>query len=128
MRRWMLRGGGAVMVSALLSLASVPAAAQAGRVIGRVTDAAGNPVAGAHVELVAPDSTPVRAATTGETGGFDFGAVPAGRYTLRTAAPGFRPRELRVELAPHGRETLIARLRPARGDARLAETPTSPRR
>ena len=127
MRRWMLRGGGAMVIAAaLLFLAAVPAAAQAGRVIGRVTDAAGNPVAGARVELVAPDSTAVRTATTGETGGFDFAAVPAGRYTLRTAAPGFRPRELRVELAPHGRETLIARLRPARGEARLVET-TSPR-
>ncbi|HSU15988.1 carboxypeptidase-like regulatory domain-containing protein [Longimicrobium sp.] len=110
----------AVVAGALLSLA-VPAAAQAGRVLGRVTDAVGNPVARAEVALVSADSGAApRKATTGETGGFDFAAVPPGRYTLRAAAPGFHPREVRVELDRDARETVIARLRTSRGVPRLA--------
>jgi protocatechuate 3,4-dioxygenase beta subunit len=111
----------AVVAGALLSLAA-PAAAQSGRVLGRVTDAVGIPVARARVALVPADSGGAeRTATTGETGGVDFAAVPAGRYTLRAAAPGFRPRELRVELSgDHARETVIARLGTDRGVPRLA--------
>src|SRR3954464_444978 len=109
-----------VVAGALLSLA-VPAAAQRGRVLGRVTDGVGNPVAHARVALVPADSGAAqRTATTGETGGFDFAAVPPGQYTLRAAAPGFRPRELRVELAGDARETGIARLRTDRGVPRPA--------
>ncbi|HEX6746314.1 MAG TPA: carboxypeptidase-like regulatory domain-containing protein [Longimicrobium sp.] len=126
MRKFFVRSGGAgaavVVAGALLSLLALaaPAAAQAGRVIGRVTDAAGNAVANAQVILVAADSAAApRTAVTGETGGFDFAAVPPGRYTLRAAAQGFRARELRVELAPAELETLIARLGTQRGVPRL---------
>src|SRR4051812_46181038 len=108
MKRFLVRFGwvrAVVVTGALLSLAA-PAAAQAGRVIGRVTDAAGNPVRNAQVVLVPADSGETqRTATTGETGGFDFASVPPGHYTLRAAATGFRERQLRVELRPHARET-----------------------
>jgi protocatechuate 3,4-dioxygenase beta subunit len=116
--RW--RWVGAAMGMALLVLAR-PAAAQAGRVLGRVTDGIGNPVAHAQVTLVAADSArAARTAVTGETGGFEFGAVPPGRYTVRAAAPGFRDRELRVELQPAEVETVIARLITVRGVPRPA--------
>jgi protocatechuate 3,4-dioxygenase beta subunit len=112
----------AAVAGALLFLLAftAPAAAQAGRVIGRVTDLAGNPVAHAQVALVPADSGAARrTAVTGETGGFDFASVPPGRYTLHASAPGFRERQLRVELRPDGRETVIARLRTQRGVPRL---------
>ncbi|HEX8242698.1 MAG TPA: carboxypeptidase-like regulatory domain-containing protein, partial [Longimicrobium sp.] len=66
---------------------------------------------------------------TGETGGFDFAAVPPGRYTVRAAAAGFRERQLHVELRPHARETVIARLSTQRGVPRFASErrPTEPR-
>jgi protocatechuate 3,4-dioxygenase beta subunit len=102
-----------------------PAAAQAARVVGRVTDAAGRPVRGASVVLVAADSTsaPARREVTGETGGFDFSAVPPGVYTLRASGAGYRERVLRVELAPAQLESVIARLPRARPADALAEEP-----
>ena len=129
MKEFLVRFGwvrAAVVAGALLSLAA-PAAAQAGRVIGRVTDAAGNPVANARVVLVSADSGAAqRTATTGETGGFDFASVPPGHYPLRAAAAGFRERQLRVELRPHARETVIARLPTQRGVPRFASDRQSP--
>ena len=89
-----------------------PAAAQDGRVIGRVTDGVGNAVPAAKVALVAHDSAaPARSETiTGETGGFEFARLRPGRYTVRVERAGFRVREMQVQLPPGGRETLIARL------------------
>jgi protocatechuate 3,4-dioxygenase beta subunit len=108
-------------------LAAVPAAAQTGRVLGRVTDGAGNAVAQARVALVAADSAAaVRIGSTGETGGFDFAAVPPGDYTLRVERAGYRVRELRVALGPGARETVIARLSPAPRRERLAQERTAP--
>ena len=114
---------GAVLLG-LLAMAG-PAAAQAGRVVGRVTDAAGRPVPGASVVLVAADSTlaPVRREVTGETGGFDFSAVQPGVYTLRASGTGYRERAMRVELAPAELESVIARLPQARPATALAEEP-----
>lgn len=115
-RRWLAAG-------ALLGLlaAAGPAAAQAGRVVGRVTDATGKPVRGANVVLVASDSAaaPARRETTGETGGFDFSTVQPGSYLLRLSGTGYRERVVRVDLAPAELESVIARLPPAR----LADEP-----
>ena len=122
-----VRVGGRWMAGALLGLlaAAGPAAAQAGRVVGRVTDATGKPVRGASVVLVAPDSAaaPARREVTGETGGFDFSTVPPGVYLLRASGPGYRERIVRVELAPAELESVIARLPPSR----LADEPHRPR-
>ena len=114
--RWMAMGA----LAALLAMAA-PAAAQEGRVVGRVTDGAGRPVRGASVVLVAADSGVAqrREATTGENGGFDFAAVHPGVYTLRASGRGYRERVVRVELAPAELESVIARL-PL---ARTANTP-----
>jgi protocatechuate 3,4-dioxygenase beta subunit len=96
----------------LLGLGAAPAMAQEGRVVGRVTDNLGNPVAGAQVLLYsATDSLArPRAAVTGETGGFEFTAVPAGEYRVVAAGTGYRPREVRVSLKRDELETVIARL------------------
>lgn len=109
--RWMAAG----VLAALLAMVA-PAAAQEGRVVGRVTDGTGKPVRGASVVLVAADSgtTARREATTGESGGFDFAAVHPGIYTLRASGRGYRERVVRVELAPSELESVIARLPLAR--------------
>jgi protocatechuate 3,4-dioxygenase beta subunit len=116
-------GGRRAAAGALLGLlvAAGPAAAQAGRVVGRVTDAAGKPVRGASVVLVASDSAaaPARREVTGETGGFDFSTVQPGVYTLRASGAGYRERVVRVELAPRELESVVTRL-PL---ARLADEP-----
>ena len=114
----------AVVLAGLLATAG-SATAQAGRVVGRVTDGAGKPVQGASVVLVAADSTgtPARRETTGETGGFDFAAVQPGVYLLRASGTGFRERVVRVELAPAKLESVIARLPLARPANVIAEEP-----
>jgi hypothetical protein len=120
----LLRSG--LMGMALAAVLHTSAAAQAGRVIGRVTDGAGNAVADAKVALVAENgAAPMRADTTGETGGFEFARVTPGTYTLRVERAGYRVRELRVDLAPDEMETLIARLGTAPKRERLADDEAS---
>jgi protocatechuate 3,4-dioxygenase beta subunit len=123
-------GARRMAAGALLGLlaTAVPAAAQAGRVVGRVTDAAGKPVHGASVVLARADSTAAeRREATGETGGFDFSGVQPGVYLLRASGAGFRERVVRVELAPAELESVIARLPLARPAAALAGEPRPPR-
>ncbi len=56
-------------------------------VSGTVTGS-GGPVAHARVTL---DGTPLDPATTGDDGGFGFGGVAAGTYTVRVSAAGHQP-------------------------------------
>ena len=127
MGRYMVGGWRTAAVLLGLLATAAPAAAQAGRVVGRVTDAAGRPVQGASVVLVAADSTgtrtPARRETTGETGGFDFAAVQPGVYILRASGTGFRERVVRVDLAPAKLESVIARLPLARPPSAPVEEP-----
>ncbi len=114
---------GRFLVGVALAVAlHAPAAAQNGRVIGRVTDGVGNAVPAAQVVLVAADSAgAVRKETvTGETGGFEFARLTPGRYTVRVERAGYRVREMEVHLPPGGRETLIARLGSAPRRERVA--------
>ncbi|HYH81337.1 MAG TPA: carboxypeptidase-like regulatory domain-containing protein, partial [Longimicrobium sp.] len=108
------------------------AEAQAGRVMGRVTDGVGNAVPQARVALVAHDSSAparVRSETTsGETGGFEFAGVAPGSYTVRVERAGFRGHELKLDLRPGGRETVIARLgQPPRRERTPRERTDAPR-
>ncbi len=125
MRRFLV---GQAVALAFVAALHGQAAAQAGRVIGRVTDGAGNAVPQAKVALVAHDSAAPRAVarsetTTGETGGFEFASVAPGSYTVRVERAGFRGSELQLHLQPGARETLIARLGPPSRRERAAPQP-----
>lgn len=117
---WMIRG----FFFLLLAVAgAVPAAAQeAGRIVGRVTDGVGNPVAGARVTLVDADSTrEARTVVTGETGVFEFAGLPAGGYRVRVASGRYSAPETAVLVEPGELESVIARLREGRRGAMFAE-------
>lgn len=90
----------ASLVAALAALAAVPADAfVAGTpVTGRVTNAAGQPVSGAVVDLVELH----RATTTDRDGAFRFADVPAGRYTVSARHIGLIPaaKAIVVESSP----------------------------
>ena len=111
-------GRGGWMPALLLATAlagAAPLEAQAARVLGRVTDGVGNPVAQARVALVAEDAAaPVQETVSGATGGFQFDPVPPGTYTLRAAREGYSAREVRVAVRPGRVVTRVVRLLPAR--------------
>lgn len=108
---WLSRVTGLLLV---LVMAGIATAQEPGRVVGRVTDGAGNPVKGAAVELVADAGGARATATSGETGGFEFAGVAVGAYTLRAEGAGFAAYTSRVTVAAGERKTVIARLRPGR--------------
>lgn len=87
--RWMIP-----VLAVMLTAAGVPAD-QTARVLGRVTDAAGNAVAGARVTLAEPGGGAARSTASGQTGGFEFTGVAPGTYTLRAEA-GRSAREQRI--------------------------------
>lgn len=110
-RRWRLAA-----VAGLLVALAAPAAAQDGRVMGRVTDGAGNPVEGSAVSLEALEAgSEARTTVTGPTGGFQFDAVPPGEYTLRIARDGYAPRAQRLAVRPGTVATKVIRLARAPG-------------
>ena len=124
-----VRGGsGAGTMLALLVLALLHAAAPAeaqereGRIVGRVTDFAGNAVAGASVVLARADSArPARTAKSGETGGFEFASLAPGSYTVVAHVPGQAAAPVRVEVVAGRRRTVIARLSASQARPRLVE-------
>ena len=89
-----------VCASLVAALAAVPADAFAAGtpVTGRVTNAAGQPVSGAVVDLVELH----RATTTDRDGAFRFEDVPAGRYTVSARHIGLIPaaKAIVVESSP----------------------------
>jgi len=89
------------------------AQAQDARVLGRVTDGVGNPVAGAQVTLVAEGGATVQT-VTGTGGGFQFAAVAPGSYTLRAQAAGVPAQERRITVRPGQVVSQVVRLRGGR--------------
>jgi hypothetical protein len=106
------------MLALLLGVAALAAAApggQAARVLGRVTDGVGNAVAEARVTLVPEDAGGQRHETvSGATGGFQFGAVAPGTYTLRAARDGMGAREFRITVRPGQVSSQVVRLQSGR--------------
>jgi len=83
----------------LLLLTAVPATnvarAQNQTVGGRVTDASGQPVAGASVNLVEIG----RGTLSDRSGAFQLGSVPPGRYTVAARRIGYRPVAMITDVA-----------------------------
>lgn len=118
-----------LLVGMTVTAGAASAVAQDGRVVGRVTDGTGNPVAGARVTLVTAQAPQqARTAVTGETGGFEFASVPAGSYRLRADEAGRASREVEVVVEPGKVESVVTRLASARPGRRAAERDENPRR
>jgi carboxypeptidase family protein len=104
-----LRILGALVLSVVVSsLGTIPAAAQAkpvlGRLAGVVRDAAGTPQMGASVELVSEIAglAPTRSLLTNTQGIFRGDKLPPGLYTLRVTLAGFLPTlEKHVRVSPN---------------------------
>lgn len=87
----------------LASWAAIPIVCTAqgnneGTVAGVVLAPDGNPVAGAMIDLSAPDA-PVRTLTSADDGSFLFRDLPSGSYTVKTTSPFFEPHEDGVSVA-----------------------------
>jgi protocatechuate 3,4-dioxygenase beta subunit len=111
------------MLALLLGVAALaagaPAARQEARVLGRVTDGVGNPVADARVALVPTDAGTRRQETvSGATGGFQFAGVAPGTYTLRAARDGMGAQERRITVRPGQVVSQVVRLRSGRASSR----------
>ena len=86
----LLRWVGAVSVC-LVALASFAGAQEiTGRLVGTVVDASGAAVIDAAVSATNQDTGLVTRAKTDAQGNFVFATLPAGPYTVRVEAPGFR--------------------------------------
>ncbi|HTZ81863.1 MAG TPA: carboxypeptidase regulatory-like domain-containing protein [Candidatus Acidoferrales bacterium] len=64
------------------------AAGSGGSLRGQVTDPSGAAISGADVAMTPPSGAPIVVHTNGQ-GMFEFKTLPAGKYTLTVAAPGF---------------------------------------
>ncbi|HEY0017905.1 MAG TPA: carboxypeptidase-like regulatory domain-containing protein [Longimicrobium sp.] len=105
------RALGAVMLAVAGMMAGADeGAAQDARVLGRVTDGVGNPVANAAVTLVPEGGGAGQSAVSGPTGGFQFQAVAPGTYTLRAERGGFAVQEQRITVRAGRVVTPVLRL------------------
>jgi hypothetical protein len=103
-----VRGMLGLVLAAVLGTAD-GLAAQDARVLGRVTDGVGNPVASAAITLVAEGGA-AQTTVSGATGGFQFQAVAPGTYTLRAERGGYGPREQRITVRAGRVVTPVVRL------------------
>src|SRR5512140_3365031 len=90
----MRRSAGAFLALAFLVLPAL-ASAQNGSIRGRVSDSTGVPLAHAAVTM---DAQMART-TTNDQGAYELRGVPAGTWTVRARALGYRPGMLRVTVA-----------------------------
>ncbi|MDP9038105.1 MAG: carboxypeptidase-like regulatory domain-containing protein [Acidobacteriota bacterium] len=90
------------LVSAILCGAAVARAQLGAGLSGRVIDPSGARIANALVTLTQPASNIVQSAATTSVGDYRFSGLSPGVYTLRAAAPGFRPVERTAVALPQG--------------------------
>src|SRR5467141_1569437 len=68
---------------------------------GRVVDPSGHPAVSAFVIITGHDTSLIRAATTDDSGNFEFTSLPVGNYSLEVKADGFpnsQTREVRASI------------------------------
>lgn len=88
-----------LLALALVLCSAVAAVAQTGTVTGTVRDGrAGQPVAGARVEVQAADGRVLGSATTDAAGSYRISGVPAGDQSLVISGSGFETRRVSVRV------------------------------
>lgn len=90
----LVRLTGHLLSAAVITAAAAPLVAQGstGKLEGIVRDSlSARPVAAARITILGT----TRAALTDSLGRYRFDSLPAGRYDLRAARPGYRAREIR---------------------------------
>ncbi|HEX6042778.1 carboxypeptidase-like regulatory domain-containing protein [Longimicrobium sp.] len=103
------------VVAGLVLGGAGPLWGQDARVLGRVTDGVGNPVAEARVTLVPQGAAEgARETVSGNTGGFQFAGVAPGTYTLRATRDGYTVQERRVTVRPGQVTSQVVRLQRGR--------------
>lgn len=94
-----------VMALVLLGVAADAFAQTRGRarIAGRVTDQAGNPVAGATIVLTHLDSSGTLETTTDDDGQFVVGNMGRGNWNIDVVAPGYLPAAMSARLSEEQR-------------------------
>ena len=85
-----MRAGASRAVFVAAILAPALAWAQHGAIVGRVLDAAGDPLPGTIIEVVGPALTGPRVSVTDLQGRYRITELPLGMYTVTLSLPGFR--------------------------------------
>lgn len=111
------------MITALAPMKS-NAQATDGNVVGIVYDPSGAGIAGAAVEILNVATGIKAASTTDAQGGYRFGNVLIGRYTITVTAPGFSPASLK-DVAVELNRTTTANLNLVVGNVAAAVEVTS---
>lgn len=107
--------GMALLLGVAALAGTAPLEGQPARILGRVTDGVGNPVPEARVALVADSArAPTHETVSGPTGGFQFGEVAPGTYTLRATRDGYVVQERRVTVRMGQVVSKVVRLLPRR--------------
>ena len=81
-----------VLVSAMIASALLPSAARAadlGAIVGRLTNAAGAPVANATVTAQRVDGSAIRATISGSDGVYSFADLPPGTWSVKAQSDGY---------------------------------------
>ena len=95
-----VRGAITVLMFAILSPFLMAQTAGTGALAGKVTDAAGAPVANAMVTVVNADSGRTQTAATGLDGTYRFSPLPPGNYRVKFEATGFQALEIASTTVP----------------------------
>lgn len=85
-----MRAGASRAVFVAAILAPALAWAQDGAIVGRVLDAAGEPLPGTTIEVVGPALAGPRVSVTDLQGRYRVTELPPGMYTVTLSLPGFR--------------------------------------
>ncbi len=94
----------------VLLVASTVAQTGLGTVTGTARDATNAVIRNATVTLTSTATNITRKAVTNEEGGYSFGSIPLGAYTLTIEAPGFKKWESKLELQVGQRAAVDAEL------------------
>ncbi len=110
----------------VLLVASPVAQTGLGTVTGTARDATNAVIRNATVTLTSTATNITRKAATNEDGGYSFGSVPLGPYTLTIEAPGFKKWESKLELQVGQRAAVDAELAVGSPQETLTVTDAAP--